>query len=273
MGTIAEFVQNDLSVFFSNKIVQTLSVLIIAVILSKAAKHLIRHTIYKKEITSRLETLVRVFSKILSFIIYFFAALQICEILFNVQPTSIIAATGVVGVAVGFGAQSLVKDVIAGFFILSENQFAVGDLVTIEGFTGNISELTLRTTIIRNVSGDLFTIPNGSITKVINHSRCTRGVIIAVSIAYEDDIDNALAVMKQTAVKAKEELPSLTAVPEVLGVTALGDSGVELKLLASCVPGEQFAVERELLRRIKYAFDEKNVNIPYNHIVIVNKGQ
>lgn len=256
---------------FENRFVQSIIIFIIAFVLSKVAEKFIKHAIHKQDMTNRLETLVRVFSKVVSVVIYFFAILQICEVLFNVQATSIIAATGVLGVAVGFGAQSLVKDVISGFFILFENQFAVGELVTIEGFTGTVCELTLRTTILQSASGDLFTIPNGSITKVTNHSKCERGVAVAVSIAYEADIDNALAVMKKVAAKAKEEMPSLTKEPDVLGVSALGSSGVELKMMAKCVSGENFAVERELLKRIKYAFDEAGIEIPYDHIVMVQK--
>lgn len=267
MGEILDYVK----MFFDNKLVQSVIILILAVILSGIAKRFIKHAIHKHDMTNRLETLVRVFSKVVSFLIYFLAILQICQVLFNVQPTSIIAATGVFGVAIGFGAQSLVKDVISGFFILFENQFAVGESVTIEGFTGVVKELTLRTSIIQNVNGDVFTIPNGSITKVTNHSRAERGVAVAVSIAYEEDINNALKVMQKVAEEAKAEITSLTKVPDVLGVSALGSSGVELKLFATCVPGEQFNVERELMKRIKYAFDKENVNIPYDHIVIMQK--
>lgn len=256
---------------FTSRIVKALIIVAIAVILSKIATKMIKRTMHKHDITNRLETLISVFSKIVSFLIYFFAALQICQVLFDMNPTSIIAATGVLGVAVGFGAQSLVKDVISGFFILFENQFAVGDSVTIEGFTGKVRELTLRTTILQGASGDLFTIPNGSISKVTNHSRCDRAVAVAVSIAYEEDIDRATAVLEKVAKKAYEDIDALVKEPEVLGVTALGNSGVELKVTATCTAGEQLGVEREMLKRIKVAFDEQKVDIPYDHIVVMQK--
>ncbi len=266
-----EFIRDFFTAVFTSRIFKALVIVVIAVILSKLAAKMIKRAVHKRDITNRLETLISVFSKIVSFLIYFFAALQICQVLFDMNPTSIIAATGVLGVAVGFGAQSLVKDVISGFFILFENQFAVGDSVTIEGFTGKVSELTLRTTILQGASGDLFTIPNGSISKVTNHSRCDRAVAIAVSIAYEEDIDKAAAVLEQVAKKAYEDIDSLVKEPDVLGVTALGSSGVELKILATCTAGEQFAVEREMLKRIKQAFDAQNVDIPYDHIVVMQK--
>lgn len=268
MHTVFKF---SIAQLLENRITQAILIIVIAVVLAKVLSKLISSAIHKKDMTNRLETLARVFSKVLTVVIYFFAALQLCQVIFNIQPTSVIAATGVIGVAIGFGAQSIVKDVISGFFILIENQFAVGESVTVEGFTGTVSELTLRSTIIRAANGDLFTIPNGSISKVTNHSRCNRGVTVAVEIAYEEDIDNALEVMKRVAEEAKKDMESITKIPDVLGVSALGSSGVELKMLATCVPGEQFAVERELLKRVKYAFDKEGIDIPYNHIVIVNK--
>ncbi|MCX7714645.1 MAG: mechanosensitive ion channel family protein [Clostridia bacterium] len=260
MKNIIDFISH----LFENKLFQSVFIALIAVILSKVFKSFIKRTIKrKKDMTNRLETLFRVSGKLVSFFIYFFAALQISEIMFNVHPTSLLAATGIAGVALGFGAQSLVKDAIAGFFILSENQFAVGELVTIEGFTGTIHEITIRTTVVKNISGDLFTIPNGSISKVINHSRCTRGVTVEVRIVYESDINAALRAMEQVAKEAKDEISTLSAVPEVLGVSSLGDNGIALKMFARCAAGEQFAIERELLKRIKIAFDRENIRMPY----------
>lgn len=271
MDNFMKFVSEDITNFLDNKLVQSVIIFIIAVIASKILKRIVRHTIKKQDMSNRTETITRVITRIISAFIYFMAFLSILQTLFNVQPASLIAATGIFSVALGFGAQSLFKDVISGFFILIENQFAVGDLVTVEGFNGTVCELTLRTTIIRNCEGDVFTIPNGSITKVTNHSRGNRGVFVVVSIAYEEDIDNAIRIMKEVAEKADHEMEALNGPPQVLGVSALGSSGIDLKMLANCVAGEQFAVERELLKRIKYAFDAENVDIPYNHIVVVNK--
>ncbi len=259
-----------ISDLLQNKWIQCILVLFIAFLLTKIISAIIRRTL-RRSVSSRSETLIRIAGKLASFFIYMLALMQCCQLAFSVQPTSIIAATGVVGVALGFGAQSLVKDIISGFFLLLENQISVGDLVTIGGFTGTITELTLRSTVIKNALGDVFIIPNGSIDTVTNHSKSERTVLIDVDIAYSTDIDFATKVMQNVASKANQEITAITKAPEVLGVAKLNDSGVKMRMAVNCIIGEQFAVEREMLRRIKDAFDENGIEIPYQHIVIANK--
>lgn len=264
--TVEEFMQNN--------IVRAVLALVIAFVLSKVVRFLIRRRIKRSEnLTNRAETVLRILSSAVSVIIYFLAILEICRILFNINPATVVAATGVVGVAISFGAQNLVKDMISGFFILLENQYAVGELVTIGDFTGTVSSLGVRSTQLRNVKGDIFIIPNGSVTSVVNHSRGVRGVVLDVEIAYETDINTAMGVLRAAAEQAKREMPQLVDVPQVLGVSQLGQSGVKLRILANCQTDTQFEVERELLRRVKYALDEKNISIPYNHLVVVNKEE
>lgn len=258
--------------FFENKWIQCAIVLLIAFVLTKIIGFFIKRTL-KRNVSSRSETLIRVSGKLASFFVYMLAVMQCCQVAFNVQPASLIAATGVVGVALGFGAQSLVKDIISGFFLLFENQIAVGDLVTIGGFTGTITELTLRSTVIKNYLGDVFIIPNGSIDTVTNHSKSERTVMVDVDISYECDIEFAESIMKSAGQQAYAEIDAVTKMPEVLGVTRLGESGVRIRLSVNCETGEQFAVEREMLKRIKNAFDENNISIPYQHIVLVNQEE
>ena len=255
---------------FKNKWIQCVIVLIIAFVLTKIIGFFIKRAL-RRNVSSRSETLIRVIGKLAAFFVYMLAVMQCFQIAFNVLPASLIAATGVVSVALGFGAQSLVKDIISGFFLLFENQIAVGDLVTIGGFTGTITELTLRSTVIKNYLGDVFIIPNGSIDTVINHSKSERTVMVDVDVSYNSDIDFVTDVMNAAAEKAYRELDAVTQLPQVLGVTRLGESGVRIRLSVNCETGEQFAVEREMLRRIKDAFDENNIDIPYPHIVIADK--
>lgn len=242
--------------------------LIISHIMRVLNKTMVKHN---EDMAGRYETLFHVLKKLFFFIVYFFAVLCIIQILFQVSPASLIAATGVVGVAAGLGAQSLVKDSINGFFLLFENQFSVGELVTIDGFCGTVIELTLRTTKLQNINGDQMTLPNSAITKVINHSRAERGIIVGVEISYEDDIDFALKVLQETGLAAQKELDVLTREPEVWGVASLGQSGITLKLLVHCENGSQFGVEREMLRRIYQAFEKENITIPYQHIMVINQ--
>lgn len=261
---------NKITQFLNYSWVQAIILIIIAILLAQLLKIIIRRAV-KKSASARAETLVRVLGNTISVIIYFFALMQILQIFFHVTPSSLLAATGIVGVAFGFGAQSLVKDVISGFFLLLENQIAVGELVTINSFTGAVQTMTLRTTVLQNAGGDLYTIPNGSITEVTNQSRCERSVIVEAPVSYECDLNNAMAVLQKAAEKAAEEMNNLHGTPEVLGVSMLAGSSVNLRLCAKCSPGEQFSVERELLRRIKYALDEADIEIPYDHVVVEDK--
>lgn len=271
---IWESISKTAGEFMQNNFVRAALALVIAFVLSKVVRFLIRRRIKRSEnLTNRAETVLRILSSAVSVIIYFLAILEICRILFNINPATVVAATGVVGVAISFGAQNLVKDMISGFFILLENQYAVGELVTIGEFTGTVSSLGVRSTQLRNVKGDIFIIPNGSVTSVVNHSRGVRGVVLDVEIAYETDINTAMEVLRTAAERAKREMLQLVEVPQVLGVSQLGQSGVKLRILANCQPDTQFEVERELLRRVKYALDEKNISIPYNHLVVVNKEE
>lgn len=219
---------------------------------------------------SRVGTLFGVLAKALCFVIYFLAVLFILQILFGVQPSSVIAATGIVSVALGLGAQSLVKDSINGFFVLLENQYAVGDLVTIGDFCGNVREITLRMTCVENFKGDRLYIPNGTVDRVINHSQTDRCVVIDVGVSYDEDINRARLALEEIFQRAADELDALIKAPEVMGVTSLGASSVNIRSMAFCAAGDQFAVEREMLQRVRDGFSERGISIPYNHLVVIN---
>lgn len=257
---------------FDNGLVKAVIVLVVAFVMNRIVKGFIKRVIKKMpDDTRRAETVMKILSSITTAIIYFIAVLECARVLFGVNPATVIAATGVVGVGISFGAQGLVKDMISGFFILFENQYAVGELVTISGFTGNIVQLGLRSTQVRNAKGDLFTIPNGSISEVINHSRGERQVIIDVDIDYDADIDFAIEVLKKALdCENNAELAFITQT-DVLGVSKLSESSVQLRVTANCASGDQFAAERALLKVIKLSLDENKISIPYNHIVVVNK--
>lgn len=270
-------IQQYLEPILSSRLFQCAVTVLIAFIIERILNKKIIQKIYIKTIQKRddlrYDTLFSVLKKIVTGAVAFFAILQLIQILFRVNPASVIAATGVVGVAVGLASQSLIKDAINGFLILFENQYAIGELVTVEGFTGTVEEITLRITKIKNVNGDLFIIPNSSITKVINHSRFERGILTGVYISYEENIESVIQVLTQTAKTAKQEMAEITETPEVLGVAELGSSGVLIKMLVKCQNGAQFSVEREMLKRMKNALDEAGIEIPYEHVVIINAEQ
>ncbi len=219
----------------------------------------------------RRGTICAILDSIIRYVIYFFIFVQALNQLFGINVMSLLAAAGVVGIAVAFGAQSVVKDVITGFFIIFEGKFEVGDIVTIDDFTGTVDSITLRCTTIKNYIGDLYIVPNGSIEKVLNRQKYPHDVSIDVEIAYESDIDTAFEVLRECGKKAHEEFPLITGDLKVLGVVSLGNHGVTIRCLVPCEGGNQYDVEREMLRRIKYAFDENGIEIPYNRIVVFDK--
>ena len=220
----------------------------------------------------RAQTLEVLLRSMLTYIVFFLAALTILQI-FNVNTSAILASAGILGLAVGFGAQNLVKDVLSGFFILFENQFNVGDYVETAGVVGTVEEVGLRTCKIRQWTGELHVIPNGEITRVTNYNRGPMLALVTVGIAYEEDIDQAIDVMQQECARACREIDTILDTPLVQGVTELADSSVNIRTIAPTKPGEHWAVERELLRRFKYALDRAGIEIPYPRRVLYQRKE
>jgi len=215
----------------------------------------------------RAETLEVLLRSVLTYVVFFLAALTILQV-FNVNTSAILASAGIIGLAVGFGAQNLVKDVFSGFFILFEDQFRVGDFVEAAGVTGTVEEVGLRTCKIRQWTGQLHIIPNGEITRVTNYNRGEMMAVVVVGIAYEEDIDQAMEVLRRESEKAGREIDVILDTPLVQGIVELADSAVNIRIIAPTKDGEQWAVERELRRRFKYALDRAGIEIPYPRLVL-----
>ncbi|PKM47402.1 MAG: mechanosensitive ion channel protein MscS [Firmicutes bacterium HGW-Firmicutes-8] len=180
----------------------------------------------------------------------------------NTDPKGFLAGAGILGVALGFGAQSLVKDVITGFFILLENQYGVGEYITTGSFSGFVEELGLRVTKIRDWGGEYHIIPNGQITAVTNFSRGSMRAVVEVGIAPEEDIDKTLRVMNRVVETVGRELAEVIVEgPEVLGVTAFGSGEVVIRTIAKTKPMEQWRIERELRKQFKEAFNREGIRI------------
>ncbi len=185
--------------------------------------------------------------------------------------TPIIAGAGVVGLAVGFGAQSLIKDVIAGFFIILEGQFAVGDIIKTGEISGQVERLNLRVTVLRDPnSGAAHFIPNSELKVVSNLTKEWSRVALNVGVTYREDIDRVVGVLERIGqeLAADAQVKALILEPpEVLGIEALGESQVTLQMMVKTLPQKQWEVARELRRRIKAAFDKEGIEIPYPHQV------
>ncbi|MGD8190552.1 mechanosensitive ion channel family protein [Brevibacillus ginsengisoli] len=214
----------------------------------------------------RVDTLRVLMNNVTTYTIYFLAILLVLKQLgIDLQP--ILVSAGVLGLAVGFGAQSLVRDVITGFFIIFEDQFAVGDSVTINNFSGTVQAIGLRITRIRSFTGELHIIPNGSIKEVTNFSVQNTIAVVDVSVAYEEDLTRVQEVIAQVAQKLAAESEDVVKEPDVLGVQALGPHEVTIRVVAECLPNKHHAVARKLREMIKADFDEKGIEIPYPKMV------
>lgn len=218
----------------------------------------------------RAATLATLLKSVLFYSVFFIAGMVVLETVFTVDTKALLAGAGVLGLAVGFGAQSLVRDVITGFFIIFENQYAVGDYVTIGKFSGVVEEMGLRVTKIRDLTGELHIIPNGEIKEVSNKSRGPIVALVDVSVAYEENIDKALDILRDASRELAEKMADvITEGPNVLGVTNLGPSEVVIRVSAKTVPMEQWKVEREMRRYFKTALDQAGIEIPYPRRVFV----
>lgn len=219
---------------------------------------------------SRISTAKGILKSIVRYTIYFVSFTPIMAE-FNIDIKGLIAAAGIGGLAIGFGAQNLVRDIISGFFILFEDQFAVGDYIEIDGKTGVVEEMALRITKIRDFSGDLHIIPNGSIDKVTNRCRGNMRAKVDMSIAYEENIERAIGVLNSASEKIKKESGDIIEGPIVLGVTNFGESDVVITIIAKVKPMSQWAVERLMRKRFKEIFDKEDIEIPYPKRVIYNQ--
>ena len=218
----------------------------------------------------RIETLARMFRYVATVLITLVAGmLVLSELGISIAP--FLGAAGVVGIAVGFGAQSLVKDFFSGFFMLLENQIRVGDAVELAGKLGVVEALTLRNTILRDNEGNVHYIPNGEITVVTNKSRGYAFALIDVGVAYRGDLDEVYAVIRATAAELRADAgmgAKILEDIEIQGVQDWADSAVIIRCRIKTVALEQWAVRRVFLERLKKAFDVHGIEIPYPHLTI-----
>lgn len=222
------------------------------------------------EEVKRITTLGRVFRYIATVVVTLIAGMLVLgELGISVAP--ILGAAGVVGVAVGFGAQSLVKDYFSGFFLLLENQMRHGDVVEVAGIGGVVEDMTLRYVQLRDYDGNVHFIPNGSITTVTNKTRGFAFSVIDVGVAYQENVDDVLEVMRRVGEEMRADVawhPRIIDDIEIVGVENWADSAVILRCRFKVAPIEQWSVRREYLRRLKQAFDSAGIEIPYPHLTL-----
>lgn len=214
----------------------------------------------------KANTLAAVLKSILRYTVYFFG---IAAILTQIFGTISLTFASIGGVAIGFGAQNLVKDVINGFFILFEDQFAVGDYIHIGDKGGIVESIGLRLTKLKDFNGDINIIPNGLINQVTNHSRSDMRILVDVDVAYEEDIDRVIEVISGVCEKFKAN-ENIVEGPKVLGVTSLKESGVTVRVFGRAKAMTQWECENNLRVEIKKALDKASIEIPYPRRKIIN---
>ena len=226
---------------------------------------------HRQERAQRLNTLWSVGEVVATIVTLALVVLTLMAI-WGIPIAPLVAAAGVIGIAVGFGAQDFVRDVIAGFFIVLEDQYSIGDVVKIVGVSGTVEQIRLRTTVLRDLDGHAHHVPNGEIKVASNLTAGFSRVVVDLGVAYKENVDHVIEVVNDEidrfAVDPDWEASFLEA-PEVLGVNELADWAVEIRVLLTVRADDRWLVKREFLRRIKIRFDADGIEIPFPYLRVV----
>ena len=249
------------------RILLAVAVLVVGLVILKIVKFLIRKADLRRRgknpaADHRADTRRSILSSIFSYFMFFVMATVILR-LFGVDVTSILAAAGVVGVAVAFGAQTLVKDILSGLFIWGDGSIAVGDLVNINDLSGTVESISIRTTTIRNYNGNLITIPNGDIRTLTNMSRSFKRAIVNVPCPYEENQERLVAMVKEEMAVAAKEIKGIDTVPDVMSIVSFDTHAVILQIAVPCPVGEHWRIERDIRSRVKARFDREGIVMPH----------
>jgi moderate conductance mechanosensitive channel len=243
-------------------LVSAFIIAIVAFLIWRIAKRIIRRLVtrslrLKQANPLRIRTMESLLASVAGYTILFIAAVAILG-KFGVNTSAIVASAGVVGLAIGFGAQGLVSDVVTGFFVLLEGQVSVGEYVTIGTYSGIVEHVGMRIIELRDFNGDLHYLPNRQITSLSNHSRGNMQALVDITIPNEANVDEAMRIIQTACDKVKEDLPALVDGPNVVGVETLGATNLTIRVVARTENGEQSQVERALRKVIKDALDARS---------------
>jgi len=216
----------------------------------------------------QISTLKSLVTSIFNYIMYFIIATIVLSI-FGINVTSLLAVAGVGGIAIGFGAQTLVKDIISGMFIWMEGSISVGDVVTINDLSGVVESIAIRTTVVRDYNGNIYVIPNGDIRTITNMSRDFKRAIVDIRCPYEVEQARIVSILEEEMEKASTEIDGLTSVPEVMSILSFDSEAVMVRIAVQCPVGEHWRIERDLRTRVKARFDREGIVMPHYQKVVV----
>lgn len=243
--------------------------ILVGVGLSKVIKFLIFQSLKVKKNPARAETIARLLSSISRYVIWFIIIMIILGEL-DIDITPFIASAGVVGLAVGFGAQEIVRDFISGFFIIFDGEFNVGDVVESDGFKGNVKTIGLRTTILVNWKGETKIINNGNLGNIINYSTNSSIAVVDFGVAYDTDLHKLYDLMPKLLENIEKAYSDIIELPKFLGVTELADSSINMRIIAKTNTMTHFQVERDIRRDIVVYFNNNDIEIPFPQVVLHN---
>jgi small-conductance mechanosensitive channel len=258
-----------------------LAVIIVVIIVARRIRRLVERRISddKQIIKKRTFTFIGAVSNLI-IIISVVAALLVIADQVGISVTPLLAGAGVASIVIGFGAQSLIKDLINGIFILLEQWYQVNDIITIGDTTGTVERFNLRTTVIRDLEGTLHFVPNGEISKLSNRTHTWSRALIQIGVHYKENIDKVIKVLEEVfdeLISDKKYKKSILERPEILGeggVSELSDSAVVFTIICKVKPGQQWTIARQLRKRIKESFDMEGIEIPYpcTNVYMRDKG-
>lgn len=264
----------DLWLFIGGKVLAVILIIVLALLVVRVTRNVVDRLFKKREkgpirITERREnTLKKLIKNVVAYIVYFIAIIMILDNVFGFQVGALLAGAGVAGLAIGFGAQNLVRDIISGFFIIFEDQFSVGDYVGVAGIEGTVEEIGLRTTKVLSWTGELNVLPNGNVTQVINYSVHNGLSIVDVNIPYESNVNDAENAINNIVATLPDKYDFIVGVPEIIGVQNLDVSHFTIRIIADTLPGFQWAGERNIRKEIQNQLYNAGIEIPAPRIVM-----
>ena len=270
-------IQDVYKTILTKEIIGPVTVLLVTLILFSIIDKIARkistpptHQIHTKLYNERKAKVTSVvFSNVIKFFIIVIDIIVVLK-LFGINSSTFFASLGIFSAVIGLAFQDVLKDIIAGIFIVLENQYAVGDTISIGDFKGEVIALGLKTTRIKSYEGDIKIISNRDANNIINYSLEKSLAIVNVYVSYEEDLLKVESVLEELCKRLTNELPNLRGPVELLGVNELGSSGIEYRLSVLTKSMEHFDIQRKIMREIKLEFDKHNIEIPYNQLVIHN---
>ncbi|UFT99413.1 mechanosensitive ion channel family protein [Radiobacillus kanasensis] len=277
-GLVEKIIGPQLWLDIGQVLIRILIIFLMATVVIKIGKNIIDRLFRKRErgpfkISERREnTLKKLIHNSLNYVVYFTSFIMILEAL-SIPVGALLAGAGFAGLAIGFGTQNLVKDLVTGFFIIFEDQFSVGDYVQVSGIEGEVDEIGLRTTKIKSWTGELHILPNGNITQITNYSIHNSIAVVDVKVPYETDIERVDNLIQEVLRKLPARYPQIVSPPESLGVQLLDASHIVLRITVEVQPMTHWEMSRIIRKEIKQRFDEENIDIPYPRMVMYAREQ